>query len=127
MRRAGVLKTNEELGFDDENVRREAKDDIKRVVRQLEKSAEWQSVPSWSVPTEELILPAAAANTIDLSRPRSQDSPYLFVSDHGHTSNQETERRAREKGTGLTPHDGKRICWSRAGQPHREGWWVLCD
>ena len=36
---AESMETFKELGFDDGNVRREAKDDIKRVVRRLKKSA----------------------------------------------------------------------------------------
>ena len=41
----GLLETYDELGVDDQNVGQEAKDDIRKVIRRLERSARRIAVP----------------------------------------------------------------------------------
>ena len=54
------METYEEFGVDDQNVRQEAKDDSRKVIRRLKKSTKRKSVPSWSAPTEVLIMSLSA-------------------------------------------------------------------
>ena len=56
MAAAELVESYEEFRFNDENVRREAKYDIKWVVRRLKMLAKRTSVPSWRVPTGVLIM-----------------------------------------------------------------------
>ena len=42
--------------YDELNVRQGAKDDIRKVIRRVKRSANRKAVPPWSVPTEVLIL-----------------------------------------------------------------------
>ena len=44
-------ETYDELGVDDQNVGQEARDDIRKVIRRLKRSAKRKAVPPWSVPS----------------------------------------------------------------------------
>ena len=103
---AELVETYEELGFDDENVRREAKGDITRVARRRKMSANRECVPTWSVPTEVLMSRSPGSFSVRYQERRGvgcleiKAAKYrLFWQPwrvHIHV-------RREEKGTGLTP------------------------
>ena len=112
-----LLETYDELGVDDQNGSQDAKDDIRKVIRRLERSAKRKAVPPWSVATEVLILSLSPGyySVRDQGRrgigcPEINPAKFrlcwqLLWGLHVHV-------RRGENGTGLTPTIA--VCWSRA-------------
>ena len=103
-----LLETCDELGVDDQNVRQEAKDDIRKVIRRLKRSAKRKAVPPWSVPTEVLILTLSPGHNsvrdqerrgigcLEINPAKFRLCWQLLRGVHVHV-------RRGENGTGLTP------------------------
>ena len=104
--------------MDDQNVRQEAKDDTRKVIRRLKRSAKRKAVPPWSVPTEVLILSLSPGyySVRDQER-RGIGCPEIDPAEfrlcwqllwrvHVHVQ--------RGKRHWSDTHDRKPVCWSRA-------------